>query len=430
MELNKRPRVAPLLKKFFIKDAGLKIVAFLFAVITWGVVLTTDNPMRAKTINNVPVSFASAGEYQLHGRELVVRSHSLQEDAVITVQVSVPITNYRDLTMENITASVDLSAISAPGEYLLPIDIAIRGISESRRESVTPEKVKVEIDTLMTKRIPVEAYYEGSMPAGYWADVASLSQYTLEIRGPKTEVSKVTKAICKIQLTGRTQSYNDAVDVTLLDETGAEMDSSMFIGGLPSITVKMDVLPKKSVKIDVAASLIGASNLPANYEILDMYSTPGAVDIIGEASLLNEIEYLGIEKIDITGRREPINEKRSLILPEGVTLLNTSLAEVDVVVEIREKIASKEYTALPIKTKGLGRRLKAILSQETTDVSMQGRVSIVDLLDRNDIEVYVDLNDYKAGTYELPVSVYIGDDETTLELVTILSTAKITVTIY
>lgn len=430
MELNKGPEIAPLLKRFFIKDAGLKIAAFLFAVVIWGVVLTTENPPRAKTIHNVPVSFDAAGEYQLHGRELVVRSHSLQGDSNITVQVSVPITNYRNLTMENIAASVDLSSITAAGEYMLPIDITIRGISDSSRESASPEKVKVEIDTLMSKRIPVEAYYEGALPTGYWADVASLSQYTLEIKGPKTEVSKVTKAICKIQLTGRTQSYNDAVDVTLLDEAGAEMDSSMFIGGLPSITVKMDVLPKKTVKINVAASLIGASNLAANYELLSVYSTPDTVEIIGDASVLNSVGYLGIEKIDITGSRESINEKRNLVLPEGVTLLNSNLSEVDIVVEIREKIGAKEYEAFPIKTKDLGRRLKAILSQETTDVSIQGRVSIVDLLDRNDIEVYVDLNGLKAGTYELPVSVYIGDDETTLELVTILSTAKVTVTIY
>jgi len=428
MEKRNEPgKAGAFFKNLFLKNLGIKIISLVFATVLWGAVLTVQNPSRVKVLENVPVSFE--GTSDLQDRNLVVRGNPLKELGGVTVRVSTPITNYMSLNADQVSAYISLNKVTSPGEWSLPVDwsVSVRS-ADTRVESVNPEKVTVEIDNLMTKNVPVEAYYEGTVPDGYWAASAELSSSAVNIRGPEQDVQRVSRAICKIQMTGRKQSYNDAVAVTLLDADGNEMDSSLFLGNLPSVTVKMTVSPKKTVPIDVAASLLGKDNLPANYQIFASTATPATVDIIGDAQTLADVDSLTLAGLDAAGKRESIHEKAAINVPQGVTILGGT-AEAEVFVDIREITNKKSFEAVPIEARGLGRNLKAAFSVETTDISVEGRVSLVDLLGRDDVQAFVDLKGLKEGVYNLNVSVYLRDDETTLELTSVSSVASVTVTI-
>ena len=423
---NEPSKVGTFFKNFFLKNVSIKIISLVFATVLWGVVLTVQNPNRIKVIENVPVSFE--GTSDLNNRNLVVRGNPFEELGGVTVRVSTPITNYMNLNADQVSAYVNLNRVTAPGNWELQVNADIAGRpADTNVEGSSPEKITVEIDTLMTKSVPVEAYYEGSLPDGYWADKAELSRSAVDIRGPKQDVDRVTRAICKIQMTDRKQSYNDAVAVVLLDEDGNEMDSRLF-GNLPSVTVKMPVYTKKTVPVDVMGSLLGADNLPANYELVAAAATPATIEIAGDQSVLDTITSIKIPGLDVAGQRESIHEKVAIIVPENVMVLG-STTEVEVFVDIREKTSKKSFEAVPIEEKGLGRGLKATLSKDTTDIGVEGRISLVDLLGRDDVQAFVDLTGLKEGTYDLYVSVYLKDDETTLELTSVSSVALIQVII-
>lgn len=420
-------KVGTFFKNLFLKNVGVKIVALFFATVLWGVVLTLQNPSRVKTIQNVPISFA--GEADLQARDLVVRGNPLAGMEGIAVRVSTPITNYAELSADYISASVSLNNVKSAGIWELPVNAIVSArLADTQVVSVTPEKITVEVDVLTTKTVPVEAYYEGALPNGYWGAPAELSMSYVNIRGPKQDIEHVTRAICKIQMTDRKQSYNDAVTVTPLDENGNEMDSSLFLGSLPAVTVKMTVYPMKRVPVNVTDSLLGADNLPANYKLYAATATPATLDIVGDAAALEGIDSLMLAGLDVAGRKESIHETLPVQVPDGVTLLGSD-GEVEVFVDIREKTSSKRFEAVPIVFSSLAKGLKATISSEATDIDISGRISLVDLLERNDVEAFVDLKGLKEGTYELDVSVYLGDDETTLELTSVLSVSKVSVTI-
>ncbi len=426
---NEPKKIGTFFKNLFLKNISIKIIAAVFATVLWGVVLTTQNPNRVKVLENVPVSFE--GMADLNNRGLVVRGEPLKELGGVTVRVSTPISNYMNLNADQVSAYVSLNRVTGPGNWNLQVYPSISGRpADTNAESFTPEKVSVEIDTLISKPVPVEVRYVGSIPDGYWAgaDKVELSRSYVDIRGPKQDVDRATKAICYIQLTDRRQSYNDAVTVVVLDETGKEMDSGMFLGSLPSVTVKMPVYPKKTVPIDIMGALLGADNLPANYVLLSATTTPATVDIVGDQAVLDGITALTIPGLDVAGERESIHEKAPLLVPEDVMVLGGA-TEVEVFVDIREKTNKKSFEEVPIEARELGKGLKATFSKETTDISVEGRISLVDLLSRNDVQAYVDLKGYKEGSYTLYVNVYLNDDETTLELTSVSSVAMIQVTI-
>ncbi|MDL2257651.1 hypothetical protein LJC42_00640 [Eubacteriales bacterium OttesenSCG-928-K08] len=419
---RKRSRVGTFFRNLLLNNLGLKIMAIFFAMVVWGVVLTTQNPYRNKTIQNVPVSFRGIND--LHAKGLVVRGNPLEEQGGVNVRVSVPITSYKDLTADYLTALINLDNVNSVGNYSLTVNASILAPynQDSRLDTTTPARIDVEIDSLISKSVPVEVRYEGVLPEGYWADEAELSVDSqpisyVQIRGPKQDVQRVSKAICYVALSDRTQTYNGAVELILWDESGEEVDAQLFLDELPAVTVKMQVQPKKTVPIDIMGSLLGVDNLPANYEIYDAIATPTEVVIIGEADRLAEVASLKFEGIDVSGRREAIDEKQRLLsIPEGVRVLG-NIEAVDVYVDIREKTSRKEFKAIPITVMGLGSRLSAQLSAETVDVAVEGRVSIVDPLERNDIIAFVDLENIREGTYEdLDVTIHVLNDDVTLEL--------------
>ncbi|HOF94242.1 MAG TPA: CdaR family protein [Clostridia bacterium] len=431
MENNnaKGKRVADLSKGLLLKNLGIKIAALLLATVLWGIVLTVQNPNRIKVLSKVPVSFALGGEADLLARDLVVRGNPLKELGGVSVRVSTPITTYMELNAEHLAASVSLNSVISPGVWMLPINATVSARLVNtwvEREGINPDKIAVEIDTLMKKTVPVEAFYEGTLPAGYWADTAELSALKVDIRGPKQDVERATKAICKIQMNNRTQSYNNAVNVTLLDSEGEEISSNYFLGSLPAVTVRMAVYSKKTVPVDVIGSLLGADNLPTNYRLYAASSTPALLDIVGDSEVLKGIDKLMLTGLDVAGKREPVHGKLAILLPEGVSVLGSN-GEAEVYVDIREKNSRKVFEAVPIDATGLERGLKARISDEITTISVEGRITLVDSLERNDVHAYVDLKNLKEGTYNLPVGVRLGDEQKTEELTFIRSVAQVTV---
>ena len=84
---------------------------------------------------------------------------------------------------------------------------------------------------------------------------------------------------------------------------------------------------------------------------------------------------------------------------------------------------------MPIDVRGLGRKLNATLSAEAADIVISGRISLVNLLERNDVTLYIDLTNYAAGTHEVPIYVELPNDAMTTELSKALSAQFVTVVI-
>ena len=418
---NKGSAVKKWVKDFFTKNIVLKIVSILFAILLWGYVLMSDNPTRIKTIPNVSVNIE--GEADLLARRLVLCGDKDFEQ--VTVRVRTQLTDYADLNADDVTATINLSTITGKGEYNLTVS---PNSASGTPYSVSPSQVRVKVDNLVSRRIPIEIDQIGALPEGYWAGVLTTSRTDIDIEGAAEDVARVAKAVGTLDLTDCTQNVNQSVLLTLYDEDGNEVESSVLLGTLPTVTVRMEVLRQKTVPIDVASALLGTDSLPANYELASYgVSGDGTVRIIGEEDVLAGIDSLTIDPVDVSGRKESLLEELPLVIPDGVRLLDGDT--VNLYVNIREINDSVSFTDMPIDVKGLGRRLEAILSEKSADITLNGRISLISLLDRGDVELYIDLEDMEAGVYEAPVMVKLPREEMMTDLQWILTVATVTVTI-
>ena len=410
------------LKGFFTKNLALKIVSLLFAMLIWGYVMVEVNPKRVKTITDVPISFS--GESSLHDRGLAVRGDRDDILRNVTVRVKVQLTDYTGLDASDISASVSLRPVNKADTYKLKIDATS---SLGTVENVSPSEITIEVDELATMLVPIDVEYSGELPEGYWKSEPTLASQSIKVSGPRDDVSTISKAICTIDLENRTTSYNEAILLKYVDKNGDEIDTALFLDTLPSVVVKMDVMRIVELPINAADAVLGADALPANYEVYDVVATPPTVRVVGSENALSGLTDIKIENIDVSGSTSSVQQNVVITAPEGTTLLDDP--NITVYVGIREKQDSAQFKGVPIETKGLGKKLTAELSATECEVNITGRTSLMKLLQRKDVSVYVDLTGLTAGTYKITPMVSLASKEMQTDLQWTVSLPEVTVTI-
>ncbi|MDD7444332.1 MAG: CdaR family protein [Clostridiales bacterium] len=410
------------LKGFFTKNLALKIVSLLFAMLIWGYVMVEVNPKRVKTITDVPISFS--GESSLHDRGLAVRGDRDDILRNVTVRVKVQLTDYTGLDASDISASVSLRPVNKADTYKLKIDATS---SLGTVENVSPSEISIEVDELATMLVPIDVEYSGELPDGYWKSEPTLASQSIKVSGPRDDVSTISKAICTIDLEDRTTSYNEAILLKYVDKNGDEIDTALFLDTLPSVVVKMDVMRIVELPINAADAVLGADALPANYEVYDVVATPPTVRVVGSENALSGLTGIKIENIDVSGSTSSVQQNVVITAPEGTTLLDDP--NITVYVGIREKQDSAQFKGVPIETKGLGKKLTAELSATECEVNITGRTSLMKLLQRKDVSVYVDLTGLTAGTYKITPMVSLASKEMQTDLQWTVSLPEVTVTI-
>ena len=413
------------IKNFFTKNMALKVIAFVFAMLLWGYVLTDQKPMREKEVPNVATSFD--GEAELIAQGYCVRGDRSEILQNVLVKVRTQITNYAYVTPSSIIASISLRNISEARVYELPIQASVTS-ALGVVQSITPATVSVEIDTVVTKTIPITTTFSGELPDGYWADMDALTTTSrLDITGPKTDISTITHGECVVDLTDRTSTVYSTFDVTLYDKNNDIVSSDIVIGTLPTATVRLPIYPTKLVPVDVESALVGADNLAANHEIIKAVSTPTTVRLVGEQAALEKIDSILLEPIAVNGLDSTMTVSGTLIVPDGVRLLDSKT--VSVLLEVREMVISQTFEQLEIQVHGQSGRASITLSIPAADLTVEGRYSLVSMLSRSDVQLFVDVTGLTPGVYKLPVSVLVRDAKATIELTTTLSITEVTVTI-
>ena len=148
-------------KGFFTRNIGLKIVAFIFAILLWAYVLVALNPVRSKSINDVPITLE--GYTDLLSRNLILVNSDF---GLADVEVNATITNHAELDNSRVNCRASLSTISAAGTYRLPLSVTVQS-NLGTVASVNPRTVTVEVDNLVVKTVPVKLQTVGALPEGY-----------------------------------------------------------------------------------------------------------------------------------------------------------------------------------------------------------------------------------------------------------------------
>lgn len=398
----------------------LKIMALLFAVILWSYVLAETNPVRTRVMNDITVKYENMAELKAKGYAISADLSDILDKVNIRLEVRQSELKY--LSDENVKASVDLSTINGPG--IQPLKITAQ-TTYGRVLEVSPSTVEIYVDDHIQQAVPVNVDITGSVPAGFYADTPELSPNVITISGARVDVERVTNAVCHIDLSGLTESFNKSMDITLYDNEGNVVDNALFSDSFPSVIVRLDVLHKKTVKVDALSALYGIEDIAPGYEIVDVTCTPDTVDIAGDAASLSGISSIELVPYPINGAKDSIVALLDYIVPEGVRVLTTQ--KVQIFVNIRELSDTKTYSRIDLRTKNLAPGLSARLDTRSIDVTVLAGISQLSRMNRSMIVPYLDLEGLAAGTYTLEVRFELPEGMTKENFISNVPMVKVTI---
>lgn len=391
-------------KRPLARKLGYLLVSVLVATTLWGYVLMIENPARTKRIEDIPVTFEAGSESDLDTRDLTICGNISE----ILPQVAVTIeTTLNDLPRFNteridtiVKATVSMKGVFEAGEYTLAIN-ATTSIGEIVK--ISPSTVTIKVDDLVERSIPVTPMLSGELPEGYWRNDPQLLTNSITIKGAKSEIVNIVKAGCIIDLNDRTESINDSMELTLYDRDDNIIPSSTVIGIVPSVTVKLDILPY--IDIPVEPNIAGQMNMKDIYEIANMSIFPTALRVAGDAETLEGLsELITLEVVDVSNvsAEETLEYNVNVLgLPENVIPLNDT-ESFTVTIEIRERIEERTFESVPIR----------LINQDTLnynytcdtkvcDVTFRGKASIIRNLYSWQITLTLNLEGYEPGIHTL-----------------------------
>ena len=387
-------------------NLGLKVIAFIFAVFLWFIVVNFDNPVGSSTFRDIPVQIlnddiiTSAGEvYQVEG------------DRTVTVVVYATREVRQKLTSDNIVATADIKQIDSTGR-LVPIEVTINGFSgESVTAEAIPRNLTIQREKSGKKVMSLTVDTEGvKLADGYILGDASVEPDQVTITGAESVLDQVDRAVAQVdEVEGVSEDSVLPASLVLYDANGNELNQIQMSNNLgeEGLSVSVEVMKVKGIPVvfDVEGS-------PAEgYKYSGCVSTPESVQVCGKSEDIDKISEIDVPAsvIDISGASEPIEMSVDITpyLPEGVELVDENSGNVKVTVKIeQEGTLSVDFMVSSIRINNLAENLQ-VSYEPDAEITFRftGDEDLLDTLDISNA-VSVDLSDYdRPGTYDVPVKV-------------------------
>ena len=376
-------------KGFFTRNLGLKIVALVFAILLWAYVLVALNPVRSKSIDDVPITLE--GYTDLLSRNLILVNSDL---GMADVEVNATITNHSDLDASRITCRASLDTISAAGTYRLPLSVTVQS-NLGTVASVDPRTVTVEVDNLIVKTVPVKLELTGTLPEGYEV-VAESMVSTITVEGAARYIEPTVRAVATVDLTGRTENVEESVNVVFYDKNDNEVTVVTRSQNNPNVTVRATISAYKLVNIRPEVTLED----DVYYESINQVS-PASVVLYGTSEALAAIDTVSTQALVLPAERGVVTRDLTLVLPEGVSLKRGQSSSVTLNAVVTEKTGETTLEA-PLIYAGLGNDLVIADGAPTfMTLTVSGPLKQVEQVTPESLTVKVDLAGYGPGEWEL-----------------------------
>lgn len=300
----------------FIKkhDIWLRLLSLVLAFVLWAIVMDEENPNRTVSFSDFPVTVK--GESQLlavHGLSLI----EAEADGVF-VQVSGPrnqIQNKDDLR-RRITAEIDLSGISEPGEYDLAVSVVVSraGVEVS---SISPRSIHVRVDKVTTATVPVRVDAAGTPANGYRIgkpEPVTTDRVTIE--GPASELDGVAYAYAVISAEGRQATVTEDCALTLYSDAGQPITNGHVTCKTGKIKVRLPVYPIETIPLTVTlkdGGTVSAAQTKVSIE-------PGSINVVGDPNVIAGMSVINLGEIDLGSIKIDVPLEIRIPLPDGVRL--------------------------------------------------------------------------------------------------------------
>lgn len=305
---------------FLRQNLFLKGLSLLLALGLWLYVMNEQNPSITSSVS-VQLSIINAPDgYQIH-----------HDSDTIKLVLKAPRSAFAAVDNSDFKAYVDLANVQE-GEQTLPVHIQLPAGFELI--SSTPENVKFVIDEIIQKQIPIDLILSGKPADDMVVADTKQSADTIVVKGPRTQVDQVRKAIGYIGLDNNKDDFTVIVPLRAVDDNNKEVSDVTLLSSTvnASITLAHGLTHKV-----VAVRPIADSDLPTEFTLDSLKATPDKVEITGNPQVISTINSLDTAKISLAKMTGSGEQTVNLAVPDGITV-STNTVKVSIKISEKEPV--------------------------------------------------------------------------------------------
>lgn len=220
--------VVRLLRKIFLEDWTMKLVALIITLGLWLGVTGLRTP-TSRRIANVPLSLRVANEFEITNSPV----------AEVTIKISGDKGKIDQINQRDLAVNVDLTDVGAGQRTMMlsPSNVSIELPAGFKLEEIQPSRIAVQLERVIERELPVKTETEGAVADGFELYGSTVSPATVRVSGPESFVKplesvsteKINVEARQNDFTARQVSLNLVSGrVRLIDTT--VVDVSMRIG--------------------------------------------------------------------------------------------------------------------------------------------------------------------------------------------------------
>ena len=316
------------MNKLFSSNIAVRIISVLIALVIW--VVASDQSISQSTSQEMSKNF-----YRIPIEAInIPNNYSVNYDyiSIESVVLKGNASLLSSMLGQEITASIDLEGLTE-GEYDLPIQLRFPAVLIL--VAVQPPRVHVTLVSSVSRVMDIEVITMGTPQITNVIPVLSYKPETVLVAGSRTSLEEIVKAVVKVDLTGKTGNFEQAMDVQVLDANGVRVEDVSMQPSLISVTVLFQ--PIKQVALQLPEDLV----VPEGWSIDSFEINPTTVKIYGSQSDLDLIKNLSVALDEIVLMKDEALEaevektlKASIVIPQGSLITIDSEQEVEIVLRL------------------------------------------------------------------------------------------------
>lgn len=395
--------------KIITNNFGLKLLAALFAVFLWLVVVNIDDP---KISQRFSASVVIENEDYLTDQGKYYEVLDDTNTIVFTVTAKRSYIEKLSNTDFKAVANMENAAIdNESGRGKVPIEVTALRYSTLVTISKTTQNLEIALDNLAQEQFMIGVETTGELPDGRALGDVAVSPNLLRVSGPESVVSMIDHVTATIDVTNVTTDVVASVMPTLYDSEGKVIDKNKLMLNMTTVTVTVRILDIKDVSL-----IFDVTGTPADgYAYMDMEYEPKTISIKGTVSALNNVTAVHIpgSALNISGARDDITQviDVSEYLPDGVTVSDQSQAKVTVTVHIAQ-LATRSFNIFPssVNVLDLPEGYHLSFGNSVIRVNVSGVAEDLAVLDADSIVASIDASSLTLGRHEVELALEMPDN--------------------
>lgn len=407
------------MKNKLTRNWGLKIASFLSAAVLWLVVTNINDPIVPYRVTDVPVTIKNTNLITDRGQVYEVLDGT---DVIDVVTVSAPRSIIDALDKSNIVAEADVNDLTSVDTVAIKLSTnKYNDKLDSIRGNI--DSVKLNIEEKQSRSLPLKSVTTGEVREGYMVGDVTTDQNLIQISGPQSVITQVSKAQAEVDVSGFTSDIGTNADVRLYNEDGEEITTPSIEKSISKVRVNVEILGLKRVPLTCEVAGTAAEGYQLTGEVDFSKQT---VTVAARAKLLERINAIEIPTnvLDVSDASEDVATVVDITeyLPDGVILAEENFeGKVNVVARVEAEVERAVRVPVgSIRFEGLPDGYRAVITEPANECSvvLAGLPAALNEVTAEDITAVVNLDawmdveeidELAEGGYWIPVDVTVAN---------------------